>query len=53
MEQVFADLEMELFLEENGEMIYQMAQAYCILEIMKLLNVNLIMDKFQMEELNF
>jgi hypothetical protein len=52
MAQVYVDFKMVQFLEENGEMTSQMVKDFSIQVIMKLSNVNLIMDKYQMVESN-
>ena len=52
MVRVFADIKMELFIGENGEMIYRTVKEFSILVIMKLQNVSLIMDRYQTVELN-
>jgi hypothetical protein len=53
MAQVYVDFKMVQFLEENGEMTSQMVKDFSIQVIMKLSNVNLIMDKYLMVESNF
>lgn len=52
MVRVFADIKMDLFIGENGEMIYRTVKEFSILVIMKLQNVSLIMDRYQTVELN-